>query len=73
MEGEIRLLPLKAGEFRMEPASCKENLGSSGCVKKMNGGRCPTNCLATGTCGGWKPRDNALPTWELFRGKLKSD
>lgn len=73
VEGEITLLPLKAGEARMEPSACKENLGSSGCLKKVNGGRCPTNCLVTNTCGGWKPRENALPTRALFAGKLKTE
>ncbi len=73
VEGEIKLLPLQAGDARMEPQHCKENLGSSGCLKKINGGRCPTNCLKTNICGGWKPREGKLPTRALFAGKLKSE
>lgn len=70
MNKEIKLFPLKAGDARMEPQHCKENLGSSGCVKKVMNGRCPTNCAVTSECGGWRPRDNALPTWDVFKGKL---
>lgn len=66
LEGLVRLKPLVAGDYRPEPENCKRNFGDSKCIKKVHGGTCPTNCLATGICGGWGPRDGKLPTMSLL-------
>ena len=62
MSEYVRLKPLVAtGDYRPEPPNCKRNLGDSRCIAKLRGGNCPTNCLETGECGGWKPRGGLIP------------
>lgn len=72
-EGYVRLKSLvTTGNYRPEPPNCKRNLGDSKCLGKLKGGKCPTNALETGECGGWKPRDNGLiPLLQSLIEKVK--
>jgi|GEM_PF-6025509 len=70
LEDYITLKPLVEGLYRPEPPNCKRNFGDRRCIKKVQGGTCPTNCLETGVCGGWKPRDGLLPLRSLIE-KIK--
>lgn len=70
LEDYITLKPLVPGDYRPEPPNCGRNLGDSKCFKKVQGGRCPTDALQTGVCGGWKPR-NGLPPLRSLIEKIK--
>lgn len=57
MNEYVKLKPLvKTGHIKPTPPDCNLAFGDSKCFKKNHTGKCPTNCIETGLCGGWQPR-----------------
>lgn len=57
----VKLKPLTGeDQHRKVPPDCECAFADSKCIKRVHNDKCPTNCLETGVCGGWGPR-NGLP------------
>jgi hypothetical protein len=60
---------IKSGDYKPEPQDCKCAFADSKCIKRVDNKTCPTNCLETGICGGWQPRDKGLPLLSRLKKK----